>query len=249
MTSAERNKLTALLAEAEPLLQETEAMMAAGRTPSAAQLDALGALAARCKTAASEGGRSRRTARLVRRVDEVLAHHALRARHVSPSHLEGMADQVVAAVQGERSGRARMTTAFLEAPSSLRRWRALALVSTACLLAGFVWLGSQPAETSQAPSSLRPLAEDPRSRLLDPYIPASGTASDALSPTQPASNDGSWNAPNPHGWGVFRVYRIDPRGDGLRAPGDMDGRHDADGRHVVPPIILRTPERPEPERN
>ena len=249
MTHAERDTLATLLQETEPLLREAEAMMAAGRTPSAAHLEALGALAARCKAASSCAGRSRATARLVRRVDEVLARHALRARHVSPAHLEGMADQVVAAVQGERSGRARMTTAFLEAPSSLRRWRALALVSTACLLAGFVWLGSQPSEATRSANALRPLAEDPRSRLLDPYIPASGTASDALSPTQPASNDGSWETPNPNGWGVFRVYRIEPRGDGLRAPGEADDRHDSDALHVVPPIILRTPERPEPERN
>jgi hypothetical protein len=98
-------------------------------------------------------------------VDEALG--ALRDREVPPGLLDGLYDDVRDAARDERFSRARMSTAFLEAPASLVAWRRAAVAATVLLTVGVFWAATN--EPVGGPGRSEPLApdEDPRYRVLD----------------------------------------------------------------------------------
>ena len=99
-------------------LRAAESTLKHGGEPSSLQLDALRELAA---------AHPARAERLSRRLDRVFSTTALRSRDVPEGLLDGLYDDVRAAARDDRFGRARMSTAFLEAPTSLVAWRRMAV--------------------------------------------------------------------------------------------------------------------------
>ncbi len=104
------------------------------------------------------------SAELQARLDTLLARHALHARAVPGRVLEGLFEAVQAGAGADRWGRAGMSGAFLDAPRSLGRWRALAAAACVLLFAGGGLL-SQARVSFDEPPGVQPL-QDPRDELL-----------------------------------------------------------------------------------
>lgn len=199
---------------------------------------------------------------LRKRVHHVAATVALRSRELPRDALAGVGDAAWAAAQGEGHVRSRMSTAFLEAPHALRRWRWMAVGSTLCLILGAAWVLSRTSPPT--PDGTRPLAPiDPRHDLLTPWA-----AQDMASPLVPSfdalpedavrageSGDASSRPPGASGPGaLIRHEGRDARPRARGVPGGMvwisgDGSVRMRLRGVpLPPPAAETPA-PRSERN
>lgn len=92
-----------------------------------------------------------------RRLAAIESTHALRARDMDDTVLDGFFDDVNAATSGERFGRARVTTTYLEAPRSLALWRRTAVAACVLVAVSVTWIVTQddtPTTTQHVPSQV-----------------------------------------------------------------------------------------------
>jgi hypothetical protein len=146
-------------ASLDAALGAAESTVKYGGEPSPLQVVALKALVA---------AHPERAKRLARRLDLVFATTALRSREVPDGVLDGLYDDIRAGAVDHRFGRARMSTAFLEAPRSLVAWRRMAVAASVLLAVGGIWLGMRDPVSRQSRSSPLAIEEDPRYGLLEP---------------------------------------------------------------------------------
>lgn len=119
---------------------------------------------------------------ITRRLAAIESTHALRAREMDDTVLDGFFDAVNAATSGERFSRARVTTTYLEAPRSLAIWRRTAVAACVLVAVSVTWIVMQderPETTPRVPSQVE------RYALLDGVLDrydgsAAATAYDGL---------------------------------------------------------------------